>query len=153
MTKKGVLIVLVIVLPVLFLGWFAMQKTRWNFKNFTIREMRCKCGKCSDDSGLNMNYSTMKRLQKLRDVCDFPFLITSAYRCNAHPEEARKVEPGTHNYGHAVDIQATPQQMDTIEQEARKLGFTGIGRANSFIHIDDYAGNARISRPAKWYYS
>ncbi len=153
MNKKALAIALIITFPVCILGWIAMKKTRWNFKNFTIKEMRCKCGQCSEESGLEMNFSTMKRLQKLREVCGFPFLIASAYRCDAHPEEAKKVEPGTHNYGQAVDIQATPAQMDVIEREAKKLGFTGIGRANTFIHIDDYAGSARITRPAKWYYS
>ncbi len=136
-----------------FLGWFVMQKTRWDFKNFTIQEMRCKCGKCSDDSGLNMNYSTMQRLQKLRNACGFPFVITSAWRCDKHPEEAKKVEPGTHNWGHAIDIRATPLQMGIIEREARKLGFTGIGKANTFIHLDDFAGNARVPRPANWSYA
>ncbi len=151
MNQKRVLLALGLPLPLL--GWLLMKRTRWNFKNFTIKEMRCKCGKCSDNSGLEMNFSTMKRLQKLRDGCGFPFVIASAWRCDEHPEEARKIEPGTHNYGQAVDIRATPPQMDIIEREAKKLGFTGIGRATSFIHIDDYTGSARITRPAKWYYS
>ncbi len=135
------------------LGVYLMNRNRWSFKNFTPREMACKCGMCGESSGLEMNYSTMRRLQKLRDVCGFPFVVTSAYRCNAHPNEASKVAPGTHNLGHAVDIQASKEQMDIIEEKAKELGFTGIGRANTFIHVDDYVGDARISRPAKWYYS
>ncbi len=153
MNKKSLGITLVTAFSVCILGWITMKKTRWNFKNFAVKEMSCKCGTCSEDSGLEMNYSTMQRLQQLRDVCGFPFIITSAYRCEQHPVEAAKVSPGTHNLGHAVDIQATQTQMDTIEREAKKLGFTGIGRANTFIHIDDYVGNARIARPAKWFYS
>jgi len=145
---KNVLILLVIIT-----GLYLMNKNRWLFENFAKEEMKCKCGRCTALSGLNMNYSTMKRLQQLRERCGFPFHITSAYRCENHPVEKKKAEGGTHFLGHAVDIAATPQQMDIIEREARALGFTGIGRASTFIHIDDFAGSARINRPAKWSYA
>lgn len=77
------------------------------------------------------------KLDLLRARCGFPFVITSGYRSVDHPIEAKKETPGTHAQGIAADIKVNSGvQRYTIVEEAIKMGFTGIGVANSFVHVD-----------------
>ena len=77
------------------------------------------------------------KLDQLRDNCGFPFVITSGYRSPSHPIEAKKDVPGTHAQGIAADIKITNSaQRYTIIREALAHGFTGLGVAGDFIHVD-----------------
>ena len=59
------------------------------YKYFTMDEMRCThCGAYAMDD------TFMQRLDQLREDMGFPFPVTSAYRCEKHPIEARKKAPG-----------------------------------------------------------
>ena len=88
------------------------------------------------------------KLDLLRARCGFPFDITSGYRSVDHPIEAKKETPGTHAQGIAADIKATSasQRYDIVKQ-ALALGFTGIGIAKSFVHVD-----TRGNTPVMWLY-
>lgn len=102
-------------------------------KNFSYKELMCKCG-CGK---LEMDTNLLNKLQLLRDLCGFPLVITSGYRCPQHPEEAKKEQPGMHSKGLAVDI-VKPQgeKAYTLLKLAIQVGFTGIGVSNKFIHLD-----------------
>lgn len=77
------------------------------------------------------------KLDLLRARCGFPFVITSGYRSEDHPIEAKKEKAGTHAQGIAADIRArNGNERFKIVEEAIKAGFTGIGVAASFIHVD-----------------
>ena len=79
----------------------------------------------------------IEKLDELREACGFPFIITSGYRDPEHPIEAKKTKAGTHAQGIAADIKVTNGlQRFKIVEEAIKLGFTGIGVARSFVHVD-----------------
>jgi uncharacterized protein YcbK (DUF882 family) len=95
-----------------------------------------------------MNPDFVHRLDQLREVCGFPFIITSGFRDPSHPVEAAKEVPGTHSQGIAVDIKVNNGfQRRKLVQEALKMGFNGIGVAKSFVHIDD-----RDSTAVLWAY-
>jgi uncharacterized protein YcbK (DUF882 family) len=99
-----------------------------------------------------MNVDFIHRLDELREACGFPFIITSGYRSPSHSIESRKEKPGTHAQGYAADIKTTggSQRYKIIEQ-AFLLGFSGVGVARGFIHVDDRAihdGKA----PVAWCY-
>ena len=80
------------------------------------------------------------KLDLLRARCGFPFVITSGYRSEDHPIEAKKEKAGTHAQGIAADIRArNGNERYTIVQEAIKLGFNGVGVARTFIHVDSRA--------------
>ena len=113
-------------------------------KNFTIDEFNCQY------SGENqMKDSFLHKLDQLRYLCDFPFVITSGYRSADHPIEAKKDTPGTHAQGIAADIQAlSGDRKHTIVKHAMAMGFTGIGIADTFIHVD-----TRTTTPVIWTYS
>ena len=130
------------------------MKSPW--KNFSYQELACKCGKCGAESGQNINPELMQKVQVLREICGFPFVITSAYRCPNHPVETGKKEPGTHAQGLAVDIQVSGKKAHLLLREASSLaGITGIGisqkgdHSRRFIHLDISKGG---NRPWVWSY-
>lgn len=112
-------------------------------RNFKLSEFACS------HTGKNeMDSSFLSKLDELRDRCGFPFVITSAYRDITHPVEAKKNKGGTHTQGIAADIRvANGNQKHTIVKEAMAMGFTGIGIANTFIHVD-----TRTTTPVIWTY-
>ena len=111
-----------------------------NLKYFDVDEFKCS------HSGLNyMDEDFLKRLDRLRAMCGFSFVITSGYRSPEHPAEASKSQPGTHSQGIAADIAvASGDQRFQIVSNAIDMGFKGIGVAKSFIHVDDREGPAVI---------
>ena len=95
-----------------------------------------------------MEQDFLSKLDALREACGFPFVITSGYRSPDHPLEAVKEIPGTHAQGIAADIKITNSaQRYTIIREALQMGFTGIGVAGDFIHVD-----TRGTVPVIWVY-
>jgi zinc D-Ala-D-Ala carboxypeptidase len=120
------------------------------YPNFSASEFRCKHTgreKMADDF--------VRKLQGLRTEFGRPLVITSGYRDPSHPIEARKVRPGAHAAGRAVDIKVvSPATMYELIRLAPRYGFTGIGisfRSSTpkFLHLDDVTGP---SRPAVWVY-
>ena len=95
-----------------------------------------------------MEQDFLSKLDSLREACGFPFVITSGYRSPDHPIEAVKEIPGTHAQGIAADIKITnAAHRYAIIREALSMGFTGIGVAGDFIHVD-----TRGTAPVIWTY-
>ncbi len=114
------------------------------FKYFNKDEFKCQ------HTGKNeIQDKLIYQLDKLRENCGFPFVITSGYRDSTHPIEAKKAKAGTHALGLAADIKVNNGvERYTIVREAIKLGFRGIGIANTFVHVD-----VRNSKPpVMWTY-
>lgn len=114
-----------------------------NLTYFQIEEFDC-----SETGENDMQEAFLEKLDRLRTECGFPFHITSGYRSKDHSVEKAKPIGGTHTKGIAADIACTNSfYRHTILQEALKLGFTGIGVAKSFIHVD-----TRVDLPRCWTY-
>lgn len=113
-------------------------------KYFKLSEFDCK------HTGKNeMSPEFLEKLDELREACGFPFVITSGYRDVSHPAEAKKSKGGTHTQGIAADIATQDGSSRYILiKEALALGFTGIGVANTFIHLD-----RRETTPVTWTYN
>ncbi len=121
------------------------------YKYFTMDVMRgANCGAYA------MNDTFMQRLDQLREDMGFPFPVTSAYRCEKHPIEARKKAPGAHSTGHAVDIGVSGNKAYRLLQAALEVGLTGIGvnqkGSSRFIHLDDIENSPSRPRPWIWSY-
>jgi zinc D-Ala-D-Ala carboxypeptidase len=102
------------------------------FKYFTLEEFACK-----HTGENNIDPTFVRRLDELRAVCGFPFVITSGYRDPSHPTEARKSKGGVHTQGIAADIAVSNGvERAIIIRNAIDLGFNGIGVAKGFIHVD-----------------
>lgn len=88
-----------------------------------------------------MSPEFLTKLDELREVCGFSFHVNSGFRHLTHPEEIKKDVPGTHAQGIAADIRIRGgAQRFKIVSEALKLGFNGIGVANTFVHVDTRKG-------------
>lgn len=113
-------------------------------KFFSLSEFDCK------HTGENqMQSSFLKRIDDLRSECGFPFVITSGYRSPSHPIEAAKKVPGTHSQGIACDIRIRDSaQRYILLKKAFEHGFTGVGVAKTFIHLD-----TRPTTAAVWTYT
>lgn len=113
------------------------------FKYFTYEEFDCQ------ETGKNeMSIAFIHRLDELREKCGFPFTITSGYRDRSHSVEARKSTVGQHVLGVAADIAVkNGNQKYVIIKHAMEMGFTGIGIAKSFVHVD-----TRATTPVMWLY-
>jgi zinc D-Ala-D-Ala carboxypeptidase len=112
-------------------------------KYFKVEDFNCQ------ETGENeMCPDFLQKLDALREVCGFPFIITSGYRSPNHSIEAKKVKPGTHAQGIAADIKVVGgAQRMAIIRNASIMGFNGIGVAKSFVHVD-----TRETTPVAWKY-
>jgi len=93
---------------------------------------------CQQTGNNEMDDNFLLRLDELREICGFPFIITSGYRDSTHSIEAKKKKPGTHTKGVAADIRySSSSQAYTLVKNAQEMGFKGVGVAKTFIHVDD----------------
>jgi zinc D-Ala-D-Ala carboxypeptidase len=117
------------------------------FKYFKLEDFDCQ------ETGDNeMDVEFIHKLDQLREACGFPFIITSGFRSKDHSIEKRKEKAGTHAQGIAADIRArNGNERYKIVQEAIKLGFTGVGIARTFIHVDSRIVGADKA-PVMWCY-
>ncbi len=115
------------------------------FKYFSMDEFKCQ------ETGKNkIDPYFVECLDSLREVCDFPFVITSGYRDPSHSIEANKPNgPGTHAHGIACDIKVSNgAERFIIVRNALDMGcFKGIGIDKGFIHVD-----IRTTDPVIWTY-
>lgn len=113
-------------------------------KYFSIEEFDCQ-----ETGENNMCPKFLARLDNLREVCGFPFYITSGYRSVNHSVERAKLSGGgTHTRGIAADIAVSGgAQRYQIQKHAYALGFTGIGVHRKFVHVD-----IRDDKPVAWPY-
>ena len=113
------------------------------FRYFDIGEFACQ------ETGENgIKEELIHSLDMLREKCGFPFVITSGYRSVKHSIEAAKSKPGTHAQGIAADIKVSDGvQRLAIVTNAIELGFSGIGVAKTFVHVDIRSGT-----PVMWTY-
>jgi uncharacterized protein YcbK (DUF882 family) len=118
---------------------------------FSREELTCTC--CDaygfDDEAL-LEFNIM------RAECGFPFVVTSAYRCEDHPIEAKKIEQGkpfgAHTRGTAMDIYFdSDAKLMKILQVALDRGVRRIGIHDKakFIHLDF---DDELPSPSYWQY-
>ena len=102
-----------------------------DLKYFAVSDFDCQ------ETGENeMDLEFMKALDHLREVCKFPFIITSGFRSKTHSIEARKSTPGTHAQGIAADIKVSGgAQRLSIVKHASAMGMS-VGVAKTFVNVD-----------------
>lgn len=99
--------------------------------------------KCSETGENQISPQFVQALDFLREKCGFPFVITSGYRSPDHSIEKAKDKPGRHSEGIAADIKVNSgSQRFRLVQHAIEHGFTGIGIAKTFVHLDRREGAA-----------
>jgi len=89
------------------------------------------------DKGGKMNKEFLFKLDEARMLAGTPFKITSGYRTKAHNKKAGGVKGSSHTKGCAVDIAVNSGlQRSAIVCALAKVGFTRIGIAKTFVHVD-----------------
>ena len=84
----------------------------------------------------NMNVDFLAKLDKAREYANIPFVINSAYRGPEHPLSIKN-PTSSHIKGLAVDIKAKDSRTRFLILDALiQVGFTRIGIADTFIHVD-----------------
>ena len=84
----------------------------------------------------NMDEEFLERLDQARAFADIPFIINSAYRSPNHPLSIKNPS-SSHIKGLAVDIKANDNATRfKIVEALISVGFTRIGIADTFIHVD-----------------
>jgi len=103
---------------------------------------------CQETGENEMDPEFIRKLDELRSAVGRPLYVTSGYRSPRHSIEAKKSQPGTHAQGIACDIAvANGVERRQLVKQAFYLGFTGIGVAKTFIHVD-----TRETDPVLWVY-
>jgi len=123
-----------------------MTKDLWEqVKYFKPEEFRCPC--CGK---VDMDAEFIFLLDNLRELCDFPFYITSGFRCPKHNAAIGGEENSAHLRGKAADILVTDKERRfRILKFAFLLGFKRIGIGSIFIHLDI---DDTLSSPRVWLY-
>lgn len=112
-----------------------------NYRYFSLEEF--KCSHCGEN---HIEPQFVMKLDALRDMMGFPFVITSGYRCKDHPVEAKKPNgPGQHTKGNAADIAITDaHDRYLLVRMAMTMGFTGVAAHKSFVHVDTRVGPEKM---------
>lgn len=93
--------------------------------------------RCMETGNNEIKDEFIHRLDTLREVCGFPFIVTSGYRDPTHSAERHKPNGGgTHTKGIAADIRVSGgSQRMQIVKFATSMGFS-VGVAKTFVHVD-----------------
>tara|TARA_R110000751_G_scaffold139039_1_gene242745 strand:- start:39 stop:392 length:354 start_codon:yes stop_codon:yes gene_type:complete len=101
-------------------------------------------------SGKHMRREFLELLDFAREEAQVPFKITSGFRTHSHNKKVGGVTDSSHLKGCAVDISCTSSsQRSIIVRALVNVGFTRLGIAKSFIHVD----NDPDKSDAIWLYS
>ena len=118
-------------------------------ENFNLSEFQCKCG-CEMPEFVKKNVKELAEdLQVIRDKVGVGFTPNSAYRCPKHNTTVGGVKTSQHLKGKAADINIKgiePSEVaDLVEDlmKAEVITKGGVGRYNSFTHVDIRGTNAR----------
>ena len=108
--------------------------------SFNSNEFDCPCNRDSCKETL-IDLDHVKKLQKLRDDLNAPIHIDSATRCLEHNTEVGGEPHSQHMLGHATDIKVVSMTPDEVADACE--GFDGLGRYNTFTHVDSRGSKAR----------
>ncbi|MEN4046213.1 D-Ala-D-Ala carboxypeptidase family metallohydrolase [Sulfurimonas sp. NWX367] len=117
-------------------------------KYFTSDEISCPC--CGF---MNINTTSLYKLDLLRESLGLPLIVNSACRCKFHNEKVGGSSNSSHlcsmdRESFAFDIKVTDDSMRfQFLRKAIDLGFHRIGIYSNFIHLDD----DMRKRPCVWY--
>lgn len=124
-------------------------------KYFQPAEYMCRCG-CGR---ANVRPFFLERLDALRELCGFPIILSSGFRCPEYNKAVGGGEFSGHPEGLAADIQCSHDRAWSILNNGMRVGFAGVGVKQHgpinerFIHFDDCPSMSQRPRPTVWTYS
>ncbi len=117
----------------------------WRWPNFSVAELSCRC----TGQYCNGHYwhapTMLDGLQYIRAQVGRPLSINSGHRC-AQWNAAVGGAPLSQHRTLAADISLRGLDRHAVLSAAKAFGFTGLGLARTFLHVD------LRQRPANWFY-
>jgi len=102
-------------------------------KHFEPYEFTCNGVECYEQMSENL----LLNLELARSIADIPFHVNSAWRDKDTNQRVGGKTNSAHLRGNAVDIAcANSADRFIIVESAMAAGFTRIGIAKTFVHID-----------------
>lgn len=88
-------------------------------------------------SGKKMQIEFLNRLTRTRHEANFPFIITSGYRTEAHNKKVGGTKGSAHTKGYAADVLVhnTAERFKLV-MAAMHNGFNRIGIGQHYVHLD-----------------
>jgi uncharacterized protein YcbK (DUF882 family) len=105
-------------------------------EHFLYSDFICPC--CDTLKIVPGFYQHLHLLEQLRRELGFPILVNSGYRCDRHNRAVGGAARSWHLL-FATDIRpedGAPDKLAALHAGAERLGFGGIGRYDTFIHLD-----------------
>lgn len=116
--------------------------------NFSRIEFACHGTDCCGGTAA-VDSRLIEALQAFRDAVEQPVNVTSGFRCLSHNRTVGSNDSSQHPRGYAADIRMLPDlsidEMVEIAEEIAAFRNGGIGKYNSFLHLD-----VRTDGPARW---
>lgn len=106
--------------------------------NFHLFEYECSCSDCNETL---VDLDHVGKLQQLRNDLGTSIKITSAYRCEKRNTAVGGSSHSQHKLGTATDIQVSGMEPTAVQDACEH--FDGLGRYDSFTHIDSRGSEAR----------
>ena len=117
----------------------------WRWPHFMPAELSCRCGGrfCAGEYWHDPDF--LDALEVLRAEAGRPLVVNSGHRCAVWNTYVGGARFSLHR-SIAADIALAGHDRHTLLDAAGRLGFTGLGLAKTFLHLD------RRPRPARWFY-
>jgi len=110
-------------------------------KHFTLKEFAC-----ADGSDIVLIHPKLPALlESIRLEFGGPLFVNSAYRSHSHNANEGGAERSKHLHGYAADIWVPGVYPSDIAAYAEQEGAGGVGRYETFTHVDVYSANRRWS--------
>lgn len=107
---------------------------------FKMEDFDCKCDR-KDCDAVPMDMVTVMKLEGLRREFGEKMFVNSGTRCRYWNEKKNGSENSQHLLGKAVDIRCpNGGYLARLVMMAIRHGFTGIGVAKGFVHLDTRPG-------------
>lgn len=107
--------------------------------HFNTDEFSCHC-ECKTPTLVDVEL--IRKLDRMRELLGKPLKITSGYRCSRQQQKLRDdgrhtaISVSTHERGMAADLFCANVTGYELAQIAEQAGFTSIGTAKTWIHVD-----------------
>lgn len=124
----------------------AMLVPSWRWPHFSVRELACRCAGRYCAGAYWHDPEFLNALEALRAEAGRALVVTSGHRC-ALWNAAVGGAPLSRHRQLAVDIALAGHERHALRAAAIGRGFTGLGLARTFLHLD------RRGRPATWTYT
>jgi uncharacterized protein YcbK (DUF882 family) len=111
-------------------------------EHFTLDEFACGDG----SDVVLIHPKLIALLEAIRTHYGSPVFINSAYRSHQHNASIGGAKRSRHLYGFAADIRVVGVYPHEVSVKAEHLDAGGVGRYETFTHVDVYGANRRWSK-------